>query len=270
MIQPLLKAENLSRRYLRRRLASHKESILALDSVSLSVFAGKTLCLVGESGSGKSTLALCLACLERPTAGSIWFEGRDLATLEDQAQRLIRPKLQLIFQDPAASLNPRWPVLEIVGEPLAVQALGSRREQRDRVSAALERVRLSAEMAERRPGELSGGQRQRVAIARALVLEPKLLILDEALSALDCSMQAQIVNVLLELQGSLGLAYLFITHDFAMAAYLGDQIAVLERGRIVEQASAGQLLREPQHEATRNLLAATPRLAQNLRAAPEV
>jgi ABC-type oligopeptide transport system ATPase subunit len=215
--------------------------------------------MVGESGSGKSTLALCLACLEEATSGHIWFEGRDLAALTEKEQRKIRAQIQLIFQDPAASLNPRWNVAKIVAEPLRVQSRESRRDYTDRVNTALERVGLSADVAIRRPMELSGGQRQRVAVARALLLEPKLLILDEVLSALDCSVQAQIVNLLLELQRSLGLTYLFITHDLAMAAHVGDEMAVLDRGRLVERASVRQILKEPQHEVTRKLLAAAPR-----------
>ncbi len=259
-MQPLLNVENLSKRYEQRSLGTRSESRLALDGVSFSIRAGSTLALVGESGSGKSTLALCLACLEPPTSGHIWFAGRDVAVLNEIEQRRIRPQLQLVFQDPAASLNPRWTVAQIIAEPLRVQGRGSRREQTERAISSLERVGLSANLAKRRSMELSGGQRQRVAIARALVLEPKLLILDEVLSALDCSVQAQIVNFLLELQSSLGLTYLFITHDLGMAARVGDAIAVLERGRLVECASAPKILSAPQHEATRNLLTNAPRL----------
>jgi peptide/nickel transport system ATP-binding protein len=259
-MEPLLKVEKLTKRYERQGVGSRGEAVLVLDCISFAISAGTTLALVGESGSGKSTLALCLACLERPTSGGIWFEGRDLASLGDQELRRIRPHVQMIFQDPAAALNPRWSVAEIVAEPLLVQGRGSRREREARAIAMLEQAGLAAELATRRPSELSGGQRQRVAIARALVLAPKLLILDEVLSALDCSVQAQIVNLLLELQGSLGLTYLFITHDLAMAAHVGDEIAVLERGRLVEHGSVTQIMQEPQHAATRNLLASTPRM----------
>jgi ABC-type glutathione transport system ATPase component len=255
-MEPLLKIEQLTKRYERHEA----RSVIALDSVSFAIGAGTTLALVGESGSGKSTLALCLACLERPNSGSIWFEGRDLAALEEQELREIRPQVQMIFQDPAAALNPRWSVGGIAAEPLMVQRRGSRREREDRAIVVLEQAGLAAELATRMPSELSGGQRQRVAIARALVLAPKLLILDEVLSALDCSVQAQMVNLLLELQRSLGLTYLFITHDLAMAAHVGDEIAVLERGRLVERGTVTQILQEPQHAATQNLLASTPRL----------
>ncbi len=267
-MQPLLKVENLVKRYAKRSLADAGEELHALNGVSFSIFAGTTLAIVGESGSGKSTLAACLACLESPTAGSIWYEEKDLAKLGEGARREVRPQLQLIFQDPASSLNPRWSVLEILLEPMVLQRNFSRndnftrQEMNQRANSLLERVRLSPDIARRSPTELSGGQRQRLAIARALALEPKLLILDEALSALDCSVQAQIANLLMELQDSLRMTYLFITHDLAMAAYLADEIAVMEAGRIVEQGPPEKILKRPQHETTRQLLAAVPRIAR--------
>ena len=259
-MQPLLRVENLVKRYAKRSLAGTPEEFLALDGVCLTVFPGTTLAVVGESGSGKSTLAACLACLESPTAGSIWFAGREIAKLEERASRQIRPQIQVIFQDPASSLNPRWSVMEVLAEPLILQRKFTREEIDRRISSLLERVGLSPDIVERSPTELSGGQRQRLAIARALALEPKLLILDEALSALDCSVQAQIANLLVELQGSLGMTYLFITHDLAMAAHLADEIAVMDRGRIVEQGQAQKILKQPEQETTRQLLAAVPRL----------
>jgi ABC-type glutathione transport system ATPase component len=262
-MQPLLKAENLVKRYAKRSLVDVREEQLALNGVSFSIFPGTTLAVVGESGSGKSTLAACLACLESPTTGSIWYEGKDLVKLVERARREVRPQLQLIFQDPASSLNPRWSVLEILVEPLILQRNITREEMKQRANSLLERVGLSPDMVERPPTELSGGQRQRLAIARALALEPKLLILDEALSALDCSVQAQIANLLMELQGSLGMTYLFITHDLAMAAYLADDIAVMDGGRIVEQGPADKIVKHPQHETTRRLLAAVPRIAHH-------
>ena len=267
-MQPLLKVENLVKRYAKRSLADAGEELHALNGVSFSIFAGTTLAVVGESGSGKSTLAACLACLESPTAGSIWYEEKDLAKLGEGARREVRPQLQLIFQDPASSLNPRWSVLEILLEPMVLQRNFSRndnftrQEMNQRANSLLERVGLSPDIARRPPTELSGGQRQRLAIARALALEPKLLILDEALSALDCSVQAQIANLLMELQDSLRMTYLFITHDLAMAAYLADEIAVMEAGRIVEQGPPEKILKRPQHETTRELLAAVPRIAR--------
>jgi peptide/nickel transport system ATP-binding protein len=266
-MQPLLKVENLVKRYTRRSLVGAREELLALDGVSFSIFPGTTLAVVGESGSGKSTLASCLACLESPTTGNIWFEGKDVVKLEERARRQVRPKIQLIFQDPATSLNPRWSVLDILIEPLIVESKFAREEMNQRASSLLERVGLSRDMVERAPTELSGGQRQRLTIARALALEPKLLILDEALSALDCSVQAQIANLLMDLQSSLGMTYLFITHDLAMAAHLADDLAVMNRGRIVEQGPAEQILKQPRHETTRQLLAAVPRM---IRALPEL
>jgi|SRR5712664_1104749 len=261
-MQPLLKVENLVKRYGKRTFADAREDLLALDGVSFTIFPGTTLAVVGESGSGKSTLASCLACLESPTTGNIWFEGKDLVKLGERQLRQVRPQIQLIFQDPASSLNPRWNVIEILVEPLLLQRKFNREEMKQRAGSLLERVGLSPDIMQRPPAQLSGGQRQRLAIARALALEPRLLILDEALSALDCSVQAQIANLLIDLQTSLGTAYLFITHDLAMAAHLADEIAVMNRGRIVEQGPAENILKQPQHETTRHLLAAVPRIAR--------
>jgi ABC-type glutathione transport system ATPase component len=266
-MQPLLQVENLVKHYAAGRSPRSalrlSDKLAALDGVSLVIARETTLALVGESGSGKSTLALCIACLERPTSGSIWFEGVDVTALTENERRAVRPQIQLVFQDPASSLNPRWTALEILSEPLIVQRRFSKPEREDRVFRLLDRVALPRKLASRRADELSGGQKQRLAIARALALEPKLIILDEALSALDCSVQAQIANLLLELQSSLGLTYLFITHDLAMAAHLADQIAVMNNGRIVESGTPENILRSPIHETTRSLLAATPTLVES-------
>jgi peptide/nickel transport system ATP-binding protein len=257
-MEPLIRVENLVKRHTSRGLGGRVADFLAVDSASFSILPGTTLALVGESGSGKSSLALCLACLERVTAGRIWFEGRDLAVLDEKELRGVRPRLQMVFQDPANSLNPRWTIEEVVVEPLLVQGRISKREGDARAAQALERVGLAAEYLERRPRELSGGQRQRVAIARALILEPKLLILDEVLSALDCSIQAQIANLLVELQRLYRLAYLFITHDLRMAAHLADEIAVMSEGKIVEQGAAEKILRSPRRSELRSLVGASP------------
>jgi len=259
---PLIAVENLVKRYERTNLAGVREDVRALDGVSLKIFPGTTLAVVGESGSGKSTLASCLACLETPTAGSICFKQVDIASLRESSLRRIRPQIQLIFQDPASSLNPKWSVLEILLEPTFLRGKLNREASHQQAAAALERVGLPLDFMRRHPMELSGGQRQRLAIARALVLEPELLILDEALSALDCSVQAQIANLLLDLQNSLRMTYVFITHDLAMAAYLADEIVVMNRGRIVEQGPAATILQHPEHETTRQLLAAVPRFAR--------
>jgi ABC-type glutathione transport system ATPase component len=264
-MQPLLKVENLAKRYVRKNLVGAHEELLALDGVSFTILPGTTLAVVGESGSGKSTLAACIACLESPTSGDIWFAGVDIAKVGEHVHRQVRPQIQLIFQDPASSLNPRWRVLEILIEPLILQRELSHEEMNLRARSLLDRVGLSQDIAARLPTELSGGQRQRLAIARALTLGPKLLILDEALSALDCSVQAQIANLLMDLQSSLGMTYLFITHDLAMAAHLADEIAVMNRGRIVEQGPAEAILKQPEHDITRQLLAAVPKFT---RAAP--
>jgi ABC-type glutathione transport system ATPase component len=234
--------------------------VLALQGVSFSIGTHSTLALVGESGSGKSTLAFCIAGLEQPTSGSIKFNGNEITTLEPKLLRALRPQIQLVFQDPARSLNSRFSALELVSEPLLVQGRLRKREREDRARVLLGQVGIPQEKALQRAEEFSGGQRQRLAVARALALEPKLLILDEALSALDCSVQAQIANLLLELQSSLGLTYLFITHDFAMAGHLADEIAVMEHGKVVELGAADKVLREPKQEITRRLIAATPRL----------
>ena len=258
--KPLLIVDNLEKVYGRRAVRGTKREVIALQGVSFAIRPESTLALVGESGSGKSTLAFCLACLERPTSGRIVFQGKEITALDEEQLRAVRPQIQLVFQDPVRSLNPRFSALDLVNEPLLVQGRVNKREREDRARTLLAQVGLPQEKALQRAEEFSGGQRQRLAIARALALEPKLLILDEALSALDCSVQAQIANLLLELQSSLGLTYLFITHDFAMAGHLADEIAVMERGKVVEQGAADRVLREPQNEVTRRLIAATPRL----------
>jgi peptide/nickel transport system ATP-binding protein len=257
----LLIVEKLVKGYERTRALGAKKEVMALQDVSFSIGRALTLALVGESGSGKSTLALCAACLERPTSGRVVFDGKEITALDEKQLRGVRPQIQLVFQDPARSLNPRFSAIELVSEPLIVQGRLNKREREDRARELLAKVGIPQEKASQKASEFSGGQRQRLAIARALSLEPKLLILDEALSGLDCSVQAQIANLLLELQASLGLTYLFITHDLAMAAHLADEIAVMEQGRVVELGAADNLLRAPGQEATRRLIAATPRLS---------
>jgi ABC-type glutathione transport system ATPase component len=259
-MQPLVRVQNLVKHYAKEKFAGSGEEVRALDGVSFSIFRGTTLAIVGESGSGKSTLAFCLACLERPTSGSIWFEETDLSGLKEKDRRAIRRQIQLIFQDPANSFNPRWSVLEILTEPLVVQGNLGHDEMKSRAHILLEQVGLTPHFGEKLASELSGGQRQRLAIARALSLKPKLLILDEALSALDCSVQAQIANLLMDLQNSLKMTYLFISHDLAMAGHLADEIAVMSRGQIVEQGAPEGILTEPETRITRELLAAVPRL----------
>ncbi len=260
-IKPYLIVENLEKCYENAGVLGTRKEVKALQGVSFSICPRSTLALVGESGSGKSTLAFCIACLERPTSGRIVIHGSEITDLDEKQLRQVRPQVQLVFQDPARSLNPRFSAMEIVSEPLLVQGRFHKREREDRARALLVQVGIPQEKVLRNAGEFSGGQRQRLAIARALALEPKLLILDEALSALDCSVQAQIANLLLELQSSLGLTYLFITHDFAMAGHLADEIAVMDGGKIVELGATEKVLRAPEQEVTRRLLVATPRLS---------
>jgi len=260
-MERLLIVENLEKCYENAGVLGTRKEVKALQGVSFSICPQSTLALVGESGSGKSTLAFCIACLERPTSGRIFLHGSEISAFDESQLRQVRPQVQLVFQDPARSLNPRFSALEIVSEPLLVQGRFNKREREDRARALLVQVGIPQEQMLRNVAEFSGGQRQRLAIARALALEPKLLILDEALSALDCSVQAQIANLLLELQTSLGLTCLFITHDFAMAGHLADEIAVMDRGKIVELGATEKVLRAPEQEVTRRLIAATPRLS---------
>src|ERR1700757_2408192 len=250
-MQPLLQIDELVQQYWSGNPLGRRAWVTALSGIWLSIYAGNTLALVGESGSGKSTLARCIAGLERPTAGTIWFDGVELTALEEKLLRAVRPQIQLIFQDPVSSLNPRFTAVEVVGEPLIVQRKLGSREIRARALSLLERVGLSRDMSAARTTEFSGGQRQRLAIARALALEPKLLILDEAMSALDCSVQAQIANLLMDLQSSLGLTYLFITHDLSMAAHVADEVAVMDHGRIVEHKLTETIVTAPDPQRKR-------------------
>jgi ABC-type glutathione transport system ATPase component len=255
-LEPLLKFENVVKRYDGRGAFGGREEVGTPAGVSLEVHPRTTLAVVGPSGAGKSTLGLCMALLEPVSSGRIWFHGAEITHFTEGQRLTVRPHIQMVFQDPARSLNPRFTALELVIEPLEVQKRGDRRAQRQKAGDLLERVGIRCEKLQRPAGDFSGGQRQRIAIARALALEPELLILDEALSALDCSVQAQIVNLLLELQASLALTYVFITHDMAMAAYLADEIAVMDRGRIVETGVSTRMVNSPQHAVTRRLLRA--------------
>jgi len=260
--------ENVTKRYESSNVFSPRQEVHALSGVTFSIFPGTTRAVVGSSGSGKSTLAFCLACLELVSSGRIWFAGTEVTALDAEQQRTIRPSIQMVFQDPTSSLNPRMSALELVSEPLNIQNRFEKRERRDRTFDLLRRVGLPPEKAAQRPDGFSGGQRQRIAIARALALEPKLLILDEALSALDCSVQAQVANLLMDLQTSLGLTYVFITHDLAMAAHLSDEVLVMECGQIVERGAARSVMNAPQHEVTRRLLLAAPGVS-NMALAPQ-
>ena len=233
-------------------------SVKALDGVSLAVRRGETLGIVGESGCGKSTLARVIMRLLEPTSGTVRFDGKDITQLSQRDLRVFRRELMMIFQDPYASLNPRKRVGQIVGDPLKRQGIASGSDLRRQVQELLERVGLSSEHYNRYPHEFSGGQRQRIGIARALSLKPKLVICDEPVSALDVSIQAQIVNLLDDLQDEFGLAYLFVAHDIGVVRHISDRIAVMNKGEIVEQGSADQVCEHPKDDYTKKLLAAVP------------
>lgn len=233
--------------------------IKAVDDVSFSIRRGETLGLVGESGCGKTTTGRCILQLDRPTSGEVWFEGKDLTRMPATELRLIRPKIQVIFQDPFSSLNPRMTIGQIVGEgPSVFKLVKDRRGLRERVENLLSTVGLSPSMASRYPHELSGGQRQRVGVARALSMEASLIICDEPVSALDVSIQAQIINLLEELQERLGLTYLFIAHDLSVVRHISDRVAVMYLGKIVEITGRQELYDDPMHPYTRALLSAVP------------
>ena len=234
------------------------QSCKAVDGVSLHIHSGETLGLVGESGCGKSTLGKTLARLYKPTAGTISFEGREISSLSRRELQPIRREIQMVFQDPYESLNPRQTVGSILEEPYVIHKLGTKRERRQWVAELLEKVGLPRTALNRFPFEFSGGQRQRIGIARALALKPRLIICDEAVSALDVSIQSQILNLLLDLQKELGLSYLFISHDLAVVKHVSDRIAIMYLGRIVETGDAQTLYNSPAHPYTQALLSAIP------------
>jgi oligopeptide transport system ATP-binding protein len=257
---PLLEVTDLAMHFPARGLSLSRraEPVRAVDGISFGIQRGQTLGLVGESGSGKSTVCRALLQLLEPTSGSVKFEGEELVGLSRRRMRPRRREMQMVFQDPQASLNPRKRVGQIVADPLQLQGVAAGAELRRRVQELLERVGLSPEHYDRFPHEFSGGQRQRIGIARAIALKPKLIVADEPVSALDVSIQAQIVNLLDDLQDELGLTYLFVAHDIGIVRHVSDRIAVMHRGKIVEQGDADQVCERPRDDYTKGLLAAVP------------
>jgi oligopeptide/dipeptide ABC transporter ATP-binding protein len=268
MTSTLLEVRGLSKHYAMPRTASAwlrrepPEVLRAVDDVNLSVPVGRTLGVVGETGSGKSTLGRLVLRLETPTSGQVLLDGQDITAGGAAASRKLRRDVQVVLQDPYTSLNPHQTVGDALGEVLKVCGMTSRADREARVAQLLEQVGFPADWADRRPGQLSGGGRQRVSIARALAVGPRLLVADEPVSALDVSVQAQVLNLFQRLQAELGLAYLFITHDLAVLERIADDVAVLYLGRVVESGPADALFEEPAHPYTRALLGAAPRLGQ--------
>ncbi|MDQ6787888.1 MAG: dipeptide ABC transporter ATP-binding protein [Acidobacteriota bacterium] len=251
----LIQVRNLVKHF---PIENSDDVLRAVDGVSFSILAGETLGLVGESGCGKSTVGRCLLRLYEPTSGEILFEGENLVGLNNREMQKLRREMQIIFQDPYASLNPRLNIFSIVSEPLKIHGIGNKTEQRERVADLLKKVGLDADYMFRYPHEFSGGQRQRIGIARALALNPKLIIADEPVSALDVSVQAQVVNLLQDLQAEFGLTYLFISHGLAVVEHISQRVAVMYLGKIVEICEAKELYENPLMPYTKALLSAIP------------
>jgi len=267
----LIEVKDLKKYYYKQRLfSSKKEMIRAVDGVSFRIKKGETLGLVGESGCGKTTVGKSILRLIEPTSGQIFFKGINLNALDRDELRRLRPSMQFIFQDPYESLNPRMRIEDIVGEGLEIHKIASGKEKSQRVSEILERVGLQSQDKNRYPHEFSGGQRQRIGIARAISLNPEFIVADEPVSALDVSIQAQILNLLMDLRDELGLTYLFISHDLRIVKHISDRVAVMYQGKIVEMADCEEIFKNPLHPYTQLLLKAIPKINGSRRIDPFV
>ncbi|CBJ79401.1 dipeptide transport protein (ABC superfamily,atp_bind) [Xenorhabdus bovienii str. Jollieti] len=263
---PLLKATELKKYYpVKTGMFAPERMVKALDGVSFELEKGKTLAVVGESGCGKSTLGRLLTMIEKPTEGELYYQGQDLLVPDKQAEKLRRQKIQIVFQNPYASLNPRKKVGQILEEPLLINTSLAAAERKEQVLKMMEKVGLKPEYYQRYPHMFSGGQRQRIAIARGLMLNPDVLIADEPVSALDVSVRAQVLNLMMDLQQDLGLSYVFISHDLSVVEHIADEVMVMYLGRCVEKGSKDQIFNNPRHPYTQALLSATPRLNPALR-----
>jgi ABC-type glutathione transport system ATPase component len=257
--EPLMNIRSLGKSYRQRRPFSRaKDSLSAFEDVHLVIRRCSTVAIVGESGAGKSSLARCLALLDKPSRGEIYWEGRSISGLPNKELFPLRRQIQLIFQDPSSSLNPRFTAAQIIAEPLRIHREGTPAQRHERAITLMKQVGLSPDHAQKRPAEFSGGQRQRLAIARALALEPKLLILDEALSSLDAANQEMILDLLVDLQATRALTYLHISHDLQLVSQFAGEVAVMHQGRIVEQQSARALFACPMHSYTQELVEEIP------------
>ena len=268
---PLVEVQDLKKHFaLGSALFGQAPTVKAVDGVSFTIDHGQTFGLVGESGCGKSTVSRVLTRLTEPTSGRILIEGSDIAEASGRELHALRRHVQMVFQDPYASLNPRMRVADIVAEPLDNYGIGTRAERRERVRYLFSRVGLRPDQLEKYPHEFSGGQRQRIGIARALALEPRLIILDEPVSALDVSVQAQVINLLVDLQAELGVSFLFVAHDLAVVEHISDRIAVMYLGRIVEIGDKRRIFDEPRHPYTKALLSSVPEPDPKRRWEPQI
>lgn len=262
MNQPLLRVDSISKSFDSK---GSRSRVRAVDGVSLQLFRGQTIGIVGESGSGKSTLGRLMLRLIEPTSGSVIFDGSNLNSLEGKELRKIRREMQMIFQDPLASLDPRMSVQDLIMEPLVIHKIGNRKEQLEMVRGTLGKVGLSEGVMENYPHEFSGGQRQRISIARAIIAAPKLIVADEPVSALDVSIQSQILNLILDLKHELNLTYVFISHDLGVVEHIADMVAVMYLGKVVEFASTEDIFSRPKHPYTQALISSIPQMNPSAR-----